>query len=258
VYRSRPVPIVKLLSVSIVLFLFVFPLLTGCDFIDQLIAQITGGGTPGGSSTTAPTAVMTATVGADDALVNWGVNPDLRPPIWYDFNGVDSLDEYGESILSPVASYTELFWDFGDGATIDYSLSKSTKQHRYLLEGTYTASLTLRGASGSTDTAYQTITIGPGWLEIVSLTWEDRPDDKAVVSVTVRNQSRQTLVAIAVDLYIDGSRLMGDNLNAAFGAESTPVSLLPGATYTLTEWFNKWTGTLTARSAECTPLPIEQ
>ena len=232
--------------------------MTSCDFLDQLIAQITGGGTPGGSSTTAPTAVMTATVGADDALVNQGLNPDLRAPLWYDFSGVDSLDEYGESILSPVAGYTELLWDFGDGATIDYSLSKSTKQHRYLLEGTYTASLTLRGASGSTDTAYQTITIGPGWLEIVSLTWEDRPDDKAVVSVTVRNQSRQTLVAIAVNLYVDGSLLPGDWLNASFSDLTTPVSLIPGATYTLTEWFNKWTGTLTARSADCTPLPVGQ
>ena len=256
-YRSRLAASTKLLSVSVVLFLLVLPLMTSCDFLDQLIAQITGGGTPGGSSTTAPTAVMTATVGADDALVNQGLNPDLRAPLWYDFSGVDSLDEYGESILSPVASYTELFWDFGDGATIDYSLSKSTKQHRYLLEGTYTASLTLRGAGGATDTVQQTITLGPGWLEIVSLTWESRPDNMAVITVIVRNQSRQALQRIAVNLHVDGSIWQINALNVAFSDQTTPARLSQGATYTLTKWVNVWTGTLTASSGECIPYPLE-
>ena len=257
-HRSRPASIVKLLLVSIVLFLFVFPLMTGCDFIDQLIAQITEGGVPGGSTSNAPTAVMTVAVGADDAFVNWGLNPDLRPPIWYDFTGVDSLDEYGESILSPMAGYTELSWDFGDGATVGYTLSKGGEQHRYHEQGTYTASLTLRGASGATNTAYQTITIGPGWLEIVSLTWEDRPDNKAILSITVRNQSRQALQRIGVNLYVDGSLWRLNGLNVAFGEGTTPVRLSPGATYTITKWIEKWTGTLTAKSGECAPFPLGQ
>ena len=252
-YRSRPASIVKLLLVSIVLFLFVLPLMTGCDFIDQLIAQITGGG-----STNAPTAVMTVAVGADDAYVNWGLNPDLRPPVWYDFSGVDSLDEYGESILSPVAGYTELLWDFGDGTTVGYTLSKSTQQHRYREEGTYTASLTLRGASGATDTVYQTITIGPGWLEIVNITTAPRPDGRIDVTVAVRNQSNQALTSYSVDLLADGVLVSIGSGWPTPGPENPPGRLIPGGSATISTAIISWTGTLTARSGDCIPLPVGQ
>jgi len=256
VYRSRPASIVKLLLVSIVLFLLVFPLMTGCDFIDQLIEQITGGGVPGGSTSNAPTAVMIATVALDDALVNAGLNPDLRPPLRYQFSAADSLNEEGVSVLDPYAGLHETSWDFGDGMGTHFSPSMSTI-HLYRWEGPHTASLTLRGAGGATDTVYQTITLGPGWLEIVSLTWETRPDNKAVVTVIVRNQSRQALQRIGVNLHVDGSIWQINALNVAFGEETTPVRLSPGATYTLTKWVNQWTGTLTASSGECIPYPLE-
>jgi len=252
VYRSRSASIVKLLVVSIVLFLFVFPLMTGCDFIDQLIAQITGGG-----STSAPTAVMTATVALDDYLVKEGLNPDLRPPIRYQFSAADSLNEEGVSVLDPYAGLHETSWDFGDGMTTHFSPSLSTI-HLYRWEGPHTASLTLRGGDGATDTVSQTITLGPGWLEIVSLTWENRPDGMAIVTVIVRNQSRQALQRIGVNLHVDGAIWQINALNVAFGEGTIPVKLSPGATYTLTTWVYQWTGTLTATSGECIPYPLGQ
>ena len=255
-YRSHQASIARLLLVSIVLFLFVFPSLTGCDFIDELIAQITGGGTPGGNTSNAPTAVITATVAPDDALVNAGLNPDLRPPIRYQFSAADSLNEEGLSVLDPYAGLHEVSWDYGDGMVTNFSPSLSTI-HVYRWEGPHTASLTLRGAGGAADTVYQTITLGPGWLEIVSLTWETRPDNKAVVTVIVRNQSRQALSRIGVNLHVDGAILEINALNVAFSDGTTPTKLLPGATYTLTKWINQWTGTLTATSGECIPYPLE-
>jgi|GEM_PF-2595342 len=255
-HRSRQTSIAKLLFVSIVLILFVLPLLSGCDFIDQLIAQITGGGTPGGSTSNAPTAVMTAAVALDDALVNSGLNPDLRPPLRYQFSAADSLDEDGISVLDPYAGLHEVSWDFGDGMTTHFSPSMSTI-HLYRWEGPHTASLTLRGAGGATDTVYQTITLGPGWLEIVSLTWESRPDNKAVVTVIVRNQSRQALQRIGVNLHVDEAIWQVNALKVAFSDGTTPTRLSPGATYTLTKWVNMWTGTLTATSGECIPYPLE-
>lgn len=254
-HHSRSVSTAKLISVTVVLLLFVLPLMTGCDFIDQLIEQITGGGTPGGNKANAPTAVMTAVL--DDDLVNMGLNPDLRPPMWYQFNGAASLNEDGVPITDPVAGFHELLWDFGDGSTLGYTPSKSA-QHAYRAEGTYTASLTLRGASGATDTVYQTITIGPGWLEIVSLTTEPRPDDRVDITVVVRNQSNQALTIFTVDLLVDGSLHLSGGFYSILGPGNPPGRLIPGGTATLTTAIGNWTGTLTARSSFCTPLPVGQ
>ena len=176
--------------------------------------------------------------------------------MWYQFNGAASLNEDGVPITDPVAGFHELLWDFGDGSTLGYTPSKSA-QHAYRAEGTYTASLTLRGASGATDTVYQTITIGPAWLEIVSLTTEICPDGKFNVTVVVRNQSNQALTGFSVDLLVDGFCL-SVGLNASLGPGTTPERLLPGGDYTLRGVIGNWTGTLTARSSFCTPLPVGQ
>ncbi len=257
-HRSRPAFTVRRFVVSVVLLLLALPWITGCDFIDQLIAEITGGGTPGGGSTGAPTAVMTVSVGADDAFVNWGLNPDLRPPIWYDFSCVGSLDQDGISIFDPMAGFHELLWDFGDGTTVGYTMSKTVKQHRYREQGTYTASLTIRSASGATDTVSQTITIGPAWLEIVGITTAPLPDGTYQVTVSVINQSRQALTQFSIDLLADGVPISIGVGYPTLGAENPPDRLIPGGSAKLVTSTGAWTGTLSARSGECKPLAVGQ
>lgn len=242
---------VRKVLLFVVLGIVVSALVTGCDLIDQILDAIS----PGGGTTGSPQAVMTAVI--DDDLVDAGLNPDLRPPLWYQFSSVGSLNEDGDSIYDSMAGIHALAWDFGDGNLRGFEWSDRAPRHSYKQEGTYVASLTVRAeASGDTDTIEQTITIGPAWLEIVSLTWEDRPDGRADITVAVRNQSRQALRGIAVDLFLDGSLWMGTALSASFTAETTPVSLSPGATYTLRTTVGSWAGTLTASSGWCTPYPL--
>jgi len=197
---------------------------------------------------------MTVTVGADDAFVNWGLNPDLRPPIWYDFSCAGSLTEDGLSIFDSMAGFHELLWDFGDGTTVGYTVSKAVQQHRYREQGTYTASLTLRNASGATNTVSQTITIGPPWLEIVGITTDLRPDGQYQVTVSVINQSDQSLKNFSVDLLVDGVPTLYGVGYPTLGPGNPPDRLIPGGSATLTTSIGAWTGTLTARSGECTPL----
>ena len=255
-HHSRSVSTAKLFFVAVVLLMFVLPLMTGCDFIDQLIEQIMGGGTPGGSTANAPTAVMTVVL--DDALVSAGLNPDLRPPVAYQFNGATSLNEDGVPITDPIAGFHELSWDYGDGMVIPFTPSKSTR-HLYRAEGPHTASLTVRGASGATDTVYQTITLGPGWLEIVSLATTPRPDDgDFLVTVVARNQSNQALTAFSLDLLFNGTWLIGRFNGGVLGPGNPPDRLIPGGTATFTTAIGNWTGTLVARSGPCTALPVGQ
>jgi len=230
--------------------LLLLPLFTGCAFIEQLF----GGAIPGGGAGNAPQAVMTAEI--DDDLVNSGLNPELRPPLWYQFSGADSLNEDGVSILDPTAGFHELAWDFGDGTVLGFTPSKSVK-HAYREQGTYTASLTLRSASGATDTVQQTITIAAPWLEIVNLTSVSRPDGQVDITVLVRNQSQQPLRVFSVELLVDG-QIWPSNLGVAFSAAATPDRLSPNATYTLTSTVGAWTGVLSARSSWCTPWPPGQ
>ena len=255
--RSRSASIARLLSIPVILFLLILPLMSGCDFIDQLIEQITGGGLSGGNTANAPTAVITAVI--DDDAVTAGLNPDLRPPLWYQLSSAGSLSEYGDSIYDGNHS---LAWDFGDGILRGFEWSDRGSKHNYKQEGTYIVSLTVRAdASGASDTVQKTITIGPAWLEILSLTWEYLPDGRADYTVVVRNQSRQSLRGIAVDLYLDGSLTGLSFFSAVFSAETTPVSLPPGATYTLHNAISSsWngTGTLTASSGWCVAYPLGQ
>jgi len=238
-----------LLLVAVLGLLFV----TGCDLLDQLI----GGGTPpgGGSGTSdAPHAVITAQI--DDDMVNRGVNPDLRPPLTYRFNSLNSLDKFGDPIRKGVQ---EVAWDFGDGETRGFEWSDYVTDHRYFEEGTYTATLTVREPAtygGTANTAQKTITIGPAWLAIVSLTTEDRPDGRVDVAVVVRNQSRQALQGIQVDLIVNGSIWPSTLAQDLYGG--TPDRLLPGETYTLRSTVGKWTGSIRARSSFCTPVPDGQ
>ena len=254
-HHSRSVSTAKLFFVAVVLLVFVLPLMTGCDFIDQLIEQIMGGGTPGGSTANAPTAVMTVVL--DDALVSAGLNPDLRPPVAYQFNGATSLNEDGVPITDPIAGFHELSWDYGDGMVVPFTPSKSTR-HVYRAEGPHTASLTVRGATGATDTVYQTITLGPGWLEIVNLTTDPLPDGRFLVTVAVRNQSNQSLTSFSIDLLTDGSNWSIGLGNPVLGPGNPPDRLIPGGSAILTTSTGSWTGTLTARSGPCTPLPVGQ
>jgi len=50
----------------------------------------------------------------NDPLVDQGLNPDLRPPLRYEFSAMSSLDRYGDPSHKP--NY-EAGWDFGDGDT---------------------------------------------------------------------------------------------------------------------------------------------
>ena len=76
-----------------------------------------------------------------DPLVDRGLNPDLRPPLMYDFSAVSSLDEYGNPIHKP--NY-EVSWDFGDGQTRGFEWNDYVTHNRYWEEGIYTVTLAVR------------------------------------------------------------------------------------------------------------------
>ncbi len=227
------------------LIVFALPLVAGCEFIDQLL----GGEIVPDGTASAPQAVMSAEI--DDDLVDMGLNPDLRPPLWYQFSGVDSRNRDGVPILDPTAGFHELAWDFGDGTARGFEWNERAPRHAYRQQGSYTASLSVRAAAGGpTDTVSTTITVGPAWLEIASVTAESRPDGQVDVTVVVRNQSDQALRVIAVDLLVDGA-LWPSNL-------SWTGRLLPGEMHTLKSAVGPWTGALSARSSFCTPWPLGQ
>ena len=224
---------------------FTLPLLTGCDLINQLL----GGGIPGGGTGNAPQAVITADI--DHHWVDTTLNPDLRPPLMYEFSAINSLDENGVPIHKP--NY-EVAWDFGDGETRGFEWGDYVTHHRYSEEGTYIVTLTVRQApayGNASATAQKTITIGPGWLEIVSLTTERRPDGQFNVTVIVRNQSNQALHGIRVELLANGV-LLPIVLEADLMGE-TPDRVPPNGTYTLRSVISPWTGELRARSSWCVP-----
>ena len=215
--------------------------LTGCDFLDQLF----GSTPPGGGTADAPRAVMTVQI--NDSLVDQGMNPDHRPPIFYEFNSLSSLDEYGDPIRKGIY---EVAWDFGDGTTRGFEWGDYVSRHLYSEEGAYTATLTVRAPSGAADTAQKTITIGPAWLKILSLTTNERTDGQFDVIVNVQNQSNQNLGRIAINL-VDDNGGTGRGADVTFD-DSTP--LVPGATYTLRTVIASWTGTLRALSWWCYPV----
>jgi len=244
--QRRSISVGKLVVVLMVGVALV-PLVTGCDLIDKILDAIS----PGGGTTGSPQAAMTAVI--DDDLVDMGLNPDLRPPLLYQFSCAGSLNEDGISIFDPMAGMHDKAWDYGDGTTRGFEWSDTNPQHIYRREGIYIASLTLRdAASGATDTVQQTITIGPGWLEIVSLATADRPDGQVDVTVVVRNQSQQDLRVFTVDLLVDGVP-WPSNLGVTLGPGMNPDRLAPGAIYTLRGAVGSWTGTLTVHSSFCTP-----
>ncbi len=249
-YRHSLKIAIKATVLFVVVAFAVLPFLTGCDLIDQLL----GSGGIGGGNTGGIQAVMTAQL--NDQLVNRGLNPDHRPPLRYDFSATDSLDEYGDPIHKP--NY-EVGWDFGDGKTRGFEWSDYNLTHIYREEGTYTATLTVREApiyGNASATAQKTITIGPGWLEIVSLTTERRPDGQFNVTVVVRNQSNQALHGIRVDLLANGV-LLPIVLEADLMGE-TPDRVPPNGTYILRGVIGPWTGELRARSSWCVPWPDGQ
>ena len=244
-YRLRVA--VKASLVLAALAVCVLPLLTGCDLLDQLLA----GGIPGGGTGSAIAAVMTAQV--HDPLVDRGLNPDLRPPLMYDFNAASSTDGNGDPIQK---LYYKVAWDFGDGEIRDFEWSDYYTHHRYWEEGTYTVTLTVREDpeyGNAVATAQKTITIGPAWLEIVGLTTEPRGDGLWDVNVVVRNQSHQALGRFQVDLIADD--LVVRAVPAADLTGKTPDRLPASGTYTLKGVVEgQWTGTLRARSSWCDPI----
>jgi len=247
--------ILKSLSLSGVLLILLLPCTTGCKSDDQpneerLTEDVQREDEPADETSNGLRAVMTAEV--DDDLAAMGLNPDLRPPLYYQFNGVESLSEDGYPVTDPYAGLHEMSWDFGDGITERFTPSKSTI-HMYREEGTFTASLFLRNGGGEVDTAQITINIGPAWLEIIDISTENRPDGRVDVEVLVRNQSNQDLRVIIVDLHVDGS-IVPSNLSTTFGPGVVPEFLGPDATYTLRGTVGAWTGELEARSSFCTPM----
>jgi hypothetical protein len=101
------------------------------------------------------------------------------------------------------------------------------------------------------DTVQKTITIGPAWLDIVSLTTEPREDDDRFnVTIVVRNQSKQALRGIQIDL-VSADWTLNTAASAAFDSNTNPDRLAPGAVYTLRTWTGPWNGTLRARSSWC-------
>lgn len=247
-HHHSPITVIKGSILVVLLAISALPLLTGCDLIDQLL----DGGSSGGGTTNGIQAVMTAQI--DDDMVKRGANPDHRPPIWYKFSAMSSLDQYGDPIHKP---RYEVAWDFGDGETRAFEWGNYTIKHIYREEGTYTATLTVREApeyGNASATAQKTITIGPAWLKIVSLTTEPRADGRFDVTVIVRNQSDQAFQGIQVDLVsAEGTRYSA--LSATFSSETTPKnSLAPGGVYTLRTSIGPWAGTLRARSSWCGPL----
>jgi len=251
--HRRPLLTAKLLLTIVLAAAFLLPSLTGCEYLAALLEGVLPGDeVPGGQAQDAPQAVMTAIV--DDDLVDLGLNPDLRPPLMYQFDSLGSLDRDGESIHHSSYGRHLLAWDYGDGQTRGFEWSDYAPRHIYREEGTYLASLTVRSPSGEAeDTTQMTITIGPAWLEIVSLRTWDRQDGQVGVEVIVRNQSDQALRLVSAELLVDGS-IWPANLGVTFLPESDPSSLVPNATYTFTTAVGPYTGTLTARSSFCTPV----
>jgi len=124
--------------------------------------------------------------------------------------------------------------------------------NRYWEEGTYTVTFTVRenSAYGSAmATAQKTITTGPAWLEIVSLTTEPRGDGQLDVTVIVRNQSHQALGRLQVYLVANDAFVLV--APAADLSGETPDRVPPDGTYTLRGVTSPWTGTLRARSSWC-------
>jgi len=242
--------ILKSLSVSGILLMFLLPCTTGCKSNDHSNDERTTEEMHSEETSNALQAVMTMEI--NDDLVEIGLNPDLRPPLHFQFSGVESLNQDGVPITDPVAGFHELSWDFGDGTTLIFTPSKSA-EHIYREEGTFIANLFVREAGGEIDTVQRTINIGPAWLDIMNLTAEDRPDGRVYVTVLVRNQSNQDLRSITAELLLDGS-LHPSNLSATFGPGTTPEFLSPNATYALTSSVGAWTGDIKARSSFCTPL----
>ena len=218
--------------------------LTGCSFLDQFLG---GSPPPGGGTADAPTAVMTA------QMVKRGDNPDHRPPIFYKFNSLDSLDKFGDPIRKGIQ---EVAWDFGDGNTRGFEWGDYVTRHLYREEGTYTVTLTVREPAtygGTTGTAQKTITIGPGWLKILSMTTKARADGQFDVTIVVQNQSHQVLGRIAVYLIDENTSTHGWTGRGADVALQTPLA--PDGTYTLKTVIGTWTGTLHAISWWCYPVP---
>ncbi len=247
--------ILKPLSFSILLLMLLLPCGAGCKSDDRpndegVAEEIRQEQTPDAETSEELQAVMTLEL--DDGLAAMGLNPDLRPPLLYQFIGVESLNEDGVPITDPIAGLHELSWDFGDGNTERFTVSKST-QHMYREEGTYTASLFLRDSDGDIDTAQTTVNIGPAWLEIMHISTENRPDGRVNVAVTVRNQSNQILRVLQVDLLV-GESPVPSNLSVTFGPGTVPEYLGPDDTYTLTGTVGQWDGELRARSSYCTPF----
>ncbi|HDJ29683.1 MAG TPA: hypothetical protein ENF29_01360 [Candidatus Acetothermia bacterium] len=215
--------------------------LTGCDLLDQLF----GGTPPSGGTGDAPTAVITARIA--DQMVDRGDNPDHRPPISYVFSALDSLDKFGDPIRRGIQ---EVAWDFSDGGTRGFEWNDYTTRHLYYEEGTYTVTLTVREPEtygNATDTAQKTITIGPGWLKIDSVTTTPRQDGQFKVTIAVHNQSNQALKRITV-------ALLDDNGGTARGADVTlETPLAPNGAYTFTTVIGGWTGTLRAIPLWCYP-----
>ena len=224
--------------------------LTGCSFLDQIF----GGGTPpGGGTADAPQAVMTVQIA--DAMVARGDNPDHRPPISYKFSAVNSRDKFGDPIRKGIQ---EVAWDFGDGSTrgFEWSIQNYVTNHIYREEGTYTATLTVREPAtygGTTGTAQKTITIGPGWLKIISMATKARTDGQFDVTIVVKNQSHQVLGRIAVYLIDENTSTHGWTGRGADVTLQTPLA--PNGGYTLKTVIGTWTGTLRAISWWCYPVP---
>lgn len=219
-------------------------MLTGCDFLDPF----TGGG--GTGTTNAPQAVMTLQL--DDPMVNNGSNPDHHPPLSYNLSALDSLDLYGDPIRRGVE---EVAWDFGDGETRGFEWGDYTSRHSFREEGPITITLTVRepeAYGGGTDTAQQTITLGPAWLKILSVAKTEQADGTFEISVVVKNQSRQVLGRLGLDLVGSDGWVSAVDLNLGDTAED---GLAPNATYTITKNIGEWNGLLRVRSGWCYPIP---
>lgn len=219
-------------------------MLTGCDFLDQF----TGGG--GTGTANAPQAVMT--VQLDDPMVNNGSNPDHHPPLFYNFSALDSLDLYGDPIRRGVE---EVAWDFGDGETRGFEWGDYTSRHSFREEGPLTITLTVREPEefgGGIDTAQQTITLGPAWLKILSVTKTVQTDGTLEIAVVVQNQSRQVLGRLGLDLV--GSDGWVATIDWFLG-DTVEDGLAPGGTCTITRNIGEWNGSLRVRSGWCYPIP---
>jgi len=233
----RRVHVLAVLSAGVV----VLGWISGCDLLDQWL-----GGSPGGGGNT-PTAVIRAE--PSDDLVAAGLNPDLRPPLRYQFTVEDSTDSDGLPVGQSPHNF-DYAWDFDNGQTLGPGGYPSPRIFFYE-QGTYNVSLTVTQWGGGSDTAVKTIVIGEPWLEIMSVDWTPRQDGNLTLSVGVRNQSDQPLRSFQVQLKVNGAPalVLGEDLTG-----KTPDRLLPGAGYFLTGVIApSWTQTLDVVSHFCTP-----